>query len=246
MRDINNAEGRTEPTQFSKDSYCMDTPNSSQILKKIFAVYKPVGPTSHDVVNRVRRATGERRVGHAGTLDPLASGVLVVAVGRESTKQLSAIVESEKEYLAGIRLGQGSTTDDAEGEKSDGAQIEPPSAAEIEEALKGFVGEIEQVPPAFSAIKIGGKTAYKLARQGKPVELRARTVLIKEIELAEYQWPEVRIRVVTGPGVYIRSLARDLGQALGTAAYMSSLERTRVGQFGKDQAIPLDELNGYK
>lgn len=222
----------------------MDKANPSQAESRIFAVYKPVGPTSHDVVNRVRRATGERRVGHAGTLDPLASGVLVVAVGRESTKQLSAIVESEKEYLAGVRLGQSSTTDDAEGEKSDGPQIEPPLEAEVKEILKKFIGQIEQIPPIFSAIKVGGKTAYKLARQGKAVELRARTVLIKEIELVRYQWPEVAIRVVTGPGVYIRSLARDLGQALGTSAYMSSLERTRVGQFGKDQAVLLDELNG--
>lgn len=211
-------------------------------MPKIFAVYKPVGPTSHDVVNRVRRATGERRVGHAGTLDPLASGVLVVAVGRESTRQLSAIVESEKEYLAGIRLGESSTTDDAEGDKLDGPTIEPPSEEKIRKILEKFVGEIEQVPPAFSAIKVGGKTAYKLARQGKSVELKARTVSIKEIELLRYEWPELEIKVVTGSGVYIRSLARDIGQALGTTAYMSSLERTRVGQFKKDQAIPLDKL----
>ncbi len=210
---------------------------------RLFAVYKPVGPTSHDVVNRVRRATGERRVGHAGTLDPLASGVLVVAVGRESTKQIQSIVESEKEYVAGIRLGQGSTTDDAEGEKHDGPAIKPPAEVDIKKVLDGFIGEIEQVPPAFSAIKIGGRPAYKLARKGQSVELKARTVLIKEIELLDYAWPELRIRVVTGPGTYIRSLARDIGQALGTAAYMSSLERTRVGQFTKEESVRLEDLD---
>lgn len=210
---------------------------------RIIAVYKPVGPTSHDIVNRVRRATGERRVGHAGTLDPLASGVLVVAVGRESTKQIQSIVESEKEYVAGIRLGQSSTTDDAEGEKHDGPAINPPAEVDIKKMLDGFIGEIEQVPPAFSAIKIGGKAAYKLARKGQSVELKARTVLIKEIELLDYAWPELRIRVVTGPGTYIRSLARDIGQTLGTAAYMSSLERTRVGQFTKEESVRLEDLD---
>jgi len=209
---------------------------------KIFAVYKPIGPTSHDVVNRVRRATGERRVGHAGTLDPLACGVLVVAVGRESTKQISKIVESEKEYLASIHLGQSSTTDDAEGEKKAGPIIEPPLKVEIEKVLQKFCGEIEQVPPIFSAIKVGGQTAYKLARQGKSLELKARTVLIKKIELIEYNWPELQIKVITGPGVYIRSLARDIGQILGTTAYMSALERTRVGQFTKAESIPLDKI----
>lgn len=210
----------------------------------IFAVYKPVGPTSHDIVNRVRRLTGERRVGHAGTLDPLASGVLVVAVGRESTRQLKAVVESEKEYLAGVRLGQSSTTDDEEGEKTVWPeQSTPPARAEIEAALAKLVGRIEQQPPAYSALKIGGHSAYKLARQGKAVELASRTVFIKEIELLDYAWPELRLRVVTGPGVYIRSLARDLGAALGAGGYLSSLERIRVGQFGLTEAIRLEKIS---
>ncbi|NTW22434.1 tRNA pseudouridine(55) synthase TruB [Candidatus Falkowbacteria bacterium] len=220
----------------------MAAPTNQASKPRIFGVYKPVGPTSHDIVNRIRRVTGEKRVGHAGTLDPLACGVLVVAVGRESTKQLQAIVESEKEYVAGVRIGQGSTTDDAEGDKSDGPIIDPPSVETINEVLQKFVGEIEQVPPAYSAIKVGGKTAYKMARKGQALELRARTVLIKEIELLGCEWPELSIRVVTGPGTYIRSLARDIGEALGTKAYMSSLERTRVGQFRKEDAIPVEEI----
>ncbi|NTU99120.1 tRNA pseudouridine(55) synthase TruB, partial [Candidatus Falkowbacteria bacterium] len=203
----------------------------------IFGVYKPVGPTSHDVVNVVRRAAQERRVGHAGTLDPLASGVLVVAVGREATKKISEIVESEKEYVAGIHFGQISTTDDEEGEKTSYPDAVEFNREQLELALKRFIGEIEQVPPAYSAIKVNGQPAYKSARKGKSLELKSRKVLIKGIELLEYAWPLAKIKVVTGPGVYIRSLARDLGEALDVGAYMSSLERTRVGQFIKDEAI---------
>lgn len=203
----------------------------------IFGVIKPVGPSSHAIVNQLRRLTGEKRVGHAGTLDPLASGVLVVAVGREFTKQLSTFVEQEKEYEAEFTLGVTSTTQDAEGEKevivSEAPQL---TIHDIDHQLRQFVGLIEQVPPAFSAVKIGGTPAYKLARRQlkhsqelitPPSRLRE----VKSIELLEYHWPLVKLKVITGKGVYIRSLARDLGSALGTGAYMSGLVRTRVGQF---------------
>jgi tRNA pseudouridine55 synthase len=212
----------------------------NEIVKpNIFAVYKPIGISSHSMVNRVRRMTGEKRVGHAGTLDPLASGILVVAVGRASTKLLQQHVEAEKEYVATFTLGVTSTTDDEEGEKTVQADVVAPCEEQIILSLNTFIGMIEQVPPQYSANKINGQRAYKLARQGKTVELRTKTVVIKSIELLNYTYPTLEIRVVTGSGVYIRSIARDLGKLLGTGAYMSKLERNRVGQFGLDDVVPI-------
>lgn len=210
--------------------------------KLIYGVYKPAGPTSHDVVDEIRKITGEQRVGHAGTLDPLARGVLVVGVGREATKKLKEIVAAEKEYIAKIRLGVTSTTDDEEGEKREMEIQRPPAHEETEQALKNFEGRIQQVPPNFSAVKIKGREAYKLARRGENVSLKPRIVEIKSISLVEYQWPFVTLRVVTGPGVYIRSLARDLGTKLRTGGYLADLERIRVGQFRKEDALTLEEF----
>ncbi len=200
-------------------------------MKGIIAVYKPKGPTSHDVVDRIRRLTGERRVGHAGTLDPLASGVLVVGIGREATKQLAAIVAKEKEYVATIRLGATSATDDAEGTKTLCRVMAPPARAAIMKTLPHFTGHIVQAPPAYSAIKIRGKKAYALARKGKTPQLRPRPVEIKSITLLSYRWPYLKIRAATGPGVYIRALARDIGAMLGVGAYLADLVRIRVGEF---------------
>ncbi|MEI7498122.1 MAG: tRNA pseudouridine(55) synthase TruB [Candidatus Falkowbacteria bacterium] len=215
----------------------------TKIVKpNIFAVYKPVGISSHSMVNRVRRMTGEKRVGHAGTLDPMASGILVVAVGRASTKLLQQHVEAEKEYVATFTLGVTSTTDDQEGEMTALSGVLAPSETQIVHALESFIGTIEQVPPQYSANKINGRRAYKLARQGKTVELRAKIVVIKSIDLLTYTFPLLEIRIVTGSGVYIRSIARDLGKLLGTGAYMSALERTRVGQFGLFDVKPTDIL----
>lgn len=207
----------------------------------LFAINKPKGPTSFRIVAQVRRITGIKKVGHAGTLDPLASGVLVVAVGREATKKISETVAKEKEYVADIRLGQVSSTDDEEGEKTivNGRQ---PDQSEILEALKRFVGDIQQIPPQFSAIKIAGQPAYKSARKGEELKLAARSVIIKEIELLNYSYPDIKIRVVTGPGVYIRSLARDIGEVLKTGAYMSDLIRTRVGEFRIEDALTIEEF----
>ncbi|MFA5124297.1 MAG: tRNA pseudouridine(55) synthase TruB [Patescibacteria group bacterium] len=210
-------------------------------MENIIAINKPKGPTSFDIVAQVRRRTGVKKVGHAGTLDPLASGVLVVAIGREATKKISEEVAKEKEYVADIRLGVISTTDDEEGAKSIVSEYKP-EREEILEAIKGFIGEIQQVPPQFSAIKISGRPAYKTARQGGKLELVARPVLIKSIELIEYKYPDLKIRVVTGPGVYIRSLARDLGQMLGCGAYMSDLVRIRVGEYQLEDAIKAEEI----
>lgn len=211
--------------------------------KGVLAVYKPRGPTSHDVINRLRRLTGEQRIGHAGTLDPLARGVLVVGVGREATKKLGEIKSQEKEYVADVRLGMESTTGDEEGEKREVLPNRLPSREEVEEAARKFVGETKQVPPVYSAVKVGGKAAYRYARAGKILELSARKVLIKKIEILSYQWPILKLRVVTGPGVYVRALARDLGKALGTAGYLTGLERVRVGEFTKEKAFSLEEAD---
>ncbi len=205
----------------------------------IFAIYKEEGMTSHDVVAVVRRTTGQKRVGHAGTLDPCAKGVLVVGVGRPSTKQLGQIVEKEKEYLTRVRLGWRSTSDDREGEKEEVPPSTIPSEQAVRDALMTFQGVIEQRPPIFSAVKIGGRPAYRFARAKKRVELRVREVLVKEIELLSYEWPLAEIRMVTGPGVYVRSIARDLGELLGTAGYVEALERTRVGSFTAEEAFRL-------
>jgi tRNA pseudouridine55 synthase len=216
---------------------------SNQLTNNIFAVYKETGMTSHDVVDAVRRCTGQRKVGHAGTLDPCAKGVLVVGVGRPATRKLGRIAGEEKEYVTRVRLGCRSNTDDRDGEKQPVDISEIPSHQRVSEALAQFHGAIAQRPPAFSAIKIGGRAAYKLARAKKSVELPTRQVEAKEIELLAYTWPFVDIRLVTGSGFYVRSLARDLGELLGTGGYVEELERTRVGSYTKDDAIRLKDLS---
>jgi tRNA pseudouridine55 synthase len=208
-------------------------------MKTILAVNKPKGPTSHDIIDEIRRITGVQKVGHAGTLDPLAHVVLVVGVGRDATRQLASIVQKEKEYVAQITFGQTSTTDDAEGEKTSWPVTTIPSQEDILSILPSMTGKIAQIPPSYSAIKVRGVRAYRAARKGKAIPLVARKVEIKNIELLSYAWPIVTLRVTCGPGVYLRSLARDLGQALHTGGYLSDLERTRVGQFTLDQALKL-------
>ncbi len=210
-------------------------------LRGIVAVRKPTGPTSHDIIDQLRRLTGERRIGHAGTLDPLASGVLVVGIGREATRELAGQVQKEKEYLAEVKLGMTSTTDDEDGEKTPRDVKRVPAKQEVLAALQSFVGTIQQVPPAYSAVKRAGTAAYKMARRGKAVELGPRTVEIKEIELLAYEWPYLLIRVATGPGTYVRALARDLGQHLETGGYIHALRRTRVGNFLLDDALALPQ-----
>ena len=211
----------------------------------IVAVLKPKGPTSHDIIDEIRLITGEQKVGHAGTLDPLASGVLVVGIGREATKKLNEIVQKEKEYIASVRLGVTSTTDDEEGLKHEVEVKEIPEDKKISLSVRRFVGSINQTPPVYSAVKVGGQESYKRARRGEEVKLRSREVEIKEIEILEYRWPILKLRVVTGPGVYIRSLARDIGAALGTGGYLAELERTRVGEFTKEKAISVGNLKTY-
>jgi len=217
------------------------------MIEGVFAIYKDEGMTSHDVVDAVRRVTGQRRVGHAGTLDPCAKGVLVVGVGRAATRQLRSIAGTEKEYITRVKLGWRSTTEDREGKKEevfrpteDGGQV--PSEEQVRQALTHFQGPLDQRPPVFSAIKVRGRAAYKLARKGRQLDLPPRKVEVKEIELLGYAWPYVDVRLVTGPGFYVRAFARDLGERLGTGAYMEELERIRVGTYTKERATHLADL----
>lgn len=211
-------------------------------LHGLLVVDKPRGLSSHDVVARVRRLVRTRRAGHAGTLDPAAEGVLVIAVGR-ATKLLTSLTSSHKEYAAHIVLGAGSHSGDIEGPVLlDGPSIEAPSRHEIERALARFLGEIEQIPPAHSAIKVGGEPLYRSARRGKSTEVPSRRVQISSLEIISYQFPDLFIMIECGAGTYVRALARDIGDVLGTQAYLHYLLRTRTGSFSLDQAWPLDLL----
>jgi tRNA pseudouridine55 synthase len=208
------------------------------------AVYKPKGPSSNQYLNRIRLLLNTRKIGHAGTLDPLACGVLVIGIGRTATKQLNNLIKTDKEYLADIKFGQISTTMDEEGEKNTTYIKEPEnfSIDKIKKELNNFIGEINQIPPKYSALKINGQNAYKLAREGKEFELKARTVTIYNIEILNYKWPYLKVKVHCGSGVYIRSLAHDLGTNLNIGAYLSNLERIRVGEFNINKTISLDKL----
>ena len=202
---------------------------------------KPKGVTSAEVV-RWFKEKFKTKVGHGGTLDPLAEGLLILGLGRQYTKKLGNFLQgSEKEYQATIQLGATSTTDDAEGEIS--PQSTPlPSLPQIKTALKHFEGHIKQRPPAFSAIKVGGRPAYQLARQGKKIGLQPRTVWIKKIILEKYHPPLLKLKVITASGVYLRSLARDLGEALGCGAYLAALCRTRINQHILTEAFSWEEI----
>ena len=207
----------------------------------LLVVNKPLGWSSMDVVRKVRQAAGFVKTGHAGTLDPLATGVVVCCIG-SATKAVDLIMQMTKVYDTKIDLTAFTNTDDREGEREEVEVAEPPSEAAVREALQAFVGDIQQVPPQFSAVHVDGKRAYKMARQGETVALEARPVRIDSIEFVEYAWPIVRIRVTCGKGVYVRSLARDLGQALGTGGHLAGLVRTSVGPYDLEQAVGAERL----
>ena len=282
--------------------------NNKVIIREgLWNVYKPKGVSSFDIVRDIKRMTGEKKVGHAGTLDPLAEGVLIVGVGREATKQLRFVLEEDKEYVGEIKLGMVSTTDDEEGRKSkvesqkskvrkvykvhkvhkvesQGASTHPfakggvnerinansnkedlkdenttwPTLEEIKKVIQeNFIGDIVQVSPAYSAIKIGGERAYKKARRGEKFTRPPRIVTIKEIEILDYfiptvvnktrlrspasqlDYPILKIRTVVGSGTYIRSLAREIGEKLGTGGYLKSLVRTRIGKYKIENSVKL-------
>ena len=245
-----------------------------ELSKGLWNIYKPKRVTSFDVVRGIKKMTGEQKVGHAGTLDPLAEGVLVVGIGREATKKLRFVLEEDKEYIAEIKLGMNSETDDEEGVKSSHfaeatrdkkvksrmSKVKDiwPSLEEVEKIVEAFVGDIVQVSPVYSAIKIGGERAYKKARRREKFTRPPRIVTIKEIEILDYQlkdfekieqenndtipagkYPVLKIRCVVGSGTYIRSLAREIGEKLETGGYLISLVRIRIGDYKIKEAINL-------
>jgi tRNA pseudouridine55 synthase len=211
----------------------------------LVVVDKPAGMTSHDVVGRCRRIFGTRKVGHAGTLDPMATGVLVVGIER-ATKILGLLTATDKSYAATIRLGQTTTTEDAEGEVLQTVSAEAVTNTQIEAAVAALRGDIDQIPSAVSAVKVAGKRAYKLAREGQAVELAPRSVRIDRFDVLAIRHHDglvdVDVEVDCSSGTYIRALARDVGAAVGVGGHLTALRRTRVGRFGLDQARTLDEL----
>jgi len=208
---------------------------------------KPDGPTSHDVVNTVRRATGEKRVGHAGTLDPFATGLLLVGVGREATREFPKLVGLDKEYEAVFALGATSDTDDRTGRVVATENTQNPTDEDIQRAMQTLVGEIEQLPPNYSAIKVGGRKAYDAARKGETLELKPRRVTVHSFELLKpithTPSPTLHVRIHCSTGTYIRALARDLGAKLGTGGYVQELRRTTIGSWKIEEATVLSALN---
>jgi tRNA pseudouridine55 synthase len=202
---------------------------------------KPAGITSHDAIARVRRALDIRRVGHAGTLDPPATGVLLVGVGR-GTRLLRFLEVHDKEYLARARFGVTTTTQDATGTILVEQDVSALTEQDVRAVLPGFMGAIDQIPPMVSAIKVGGERLYKAARRGEEVARAARPVTISALVMESFEHPDMVVRVVCSKGTYIRTLAADIGSALGVGAHLTALRRTRVGPFGEDDAISLDEV----
>jgi tRNA pseudouridine55 synthase len=209
----------------------------------VLVVDKPAGPTSHDVVDRVRRAFATRRVGHTGTLDPFATGVLPVCVGR-ATRLARFLAGGEKEYVATVRLGFATTTDDLTGEPVGLPVPVEVAPARLAVALAALVGSFDQVPPAFSAKHVGGRRLYELARRGETVPRAATPVTVHGLDLLAREGDTVEIAVRCSPGTYVRALARDLGERLGTGAHLAALRRTRSGAFDLSQAVSGDDLAG--
>ncbi len=208
----------------------------------VLSVCKPAGVTSRDVVNTVQRLIRPTKCGHAGTLDPMATGVLLIGIG-PATRLITLLQNGTKTYVAEFILGQTSDTDDSTGNVEQRPMpSELPTAEIINARLQSTTGVISQVPPDFSAVHVDGQRAYSLARRGEIVELAAKNVEIHSIRLLSYEWPRVELEIICGSGTYIRSIARDLGNDLGCGGLMSRLERTRVGTFGNSDAIPAGDL----
>ena len=217
------------------------------IRGEIMVLNKPLDWTSFDLVNKVRimlcrlMKIKKLKLGHAGTLDPKATGVMVLCTGK-LTKKLDEIQSDEKEYIALIKVGATTPSFDLETEEDEQFTTSHITRETVENVLPAFVGAIEQVPPAYSAIKVDGKRAYKLARKGKEVELKSKMLVVKEIELLRFEMPEIELRIVCSKGTYIRALARDIGKALNSGAYLKGLIRTRIGAYSIDQSLDLTEL----
>lgn len=216
------------------------------ITGEIIAVDKPLGWTSFDAVKRLRGSIQKRlrlkkfKVGHAGTLDPLATGVLLICTGR-ATRRIEELQSGEKEYIATLQLGATTPSFDLETEIDTTYPTSHINETLVKEVLQSFVGNIMQVPPVFSAVKIDGKRAYKYARKGKDVQLSAKPITIKEIELLELEGNLLKFRVACGKGTYIRALARDIGKALNSGAHLVELKRTRVGKFALEDCMKIDK-----
>lgn len=208
----------------------------------VLLVDKPIGMTSHDVVNRIRRVLGTRRVGHAGTLDPLATGVLVVAVG-PATRFLQYLPLEPKEYVAEVAFGRATTTFDAEGETTGEAEVPEDLDERIARALPDFLGLVRQTPPMYSAVKVGGQPLYKAARRGEEVDRPTRQVHIATFETIAATGTQRTMRVVCSGGTYVRTLAHDLGAVIGVPAHLAGLQRTGVGRFHEADTVPLESLS---
>ena len=211
------------------------------IVSGVLVVDKPIGLTSHDVVQIIRRGSGIRRAGHTGTLDPRASGVLVVLIG-PAVRLSEYVSASDKRYQATIRLGSTTNTFDAEGEITSSSPVDELPEEEFDAILQQYVGEIQQTPPPYSAVKVKGRKAYEMARKGEEVKLEPRTINVYSLEVLEWAPPEAVIDVYCSSGTYVRSLANDLGESLGTGAHLIGLRRTKSGRFTLRDAVPLRRL----
>jgi tRNA pseudouridine55 synthase len=218
-----------------------DRENIKNVVSGVLVVDKPIGLTSHDVVQIIRRGTGIRRAGHTGTLDPRASGVLVILIG-PAVRLSEYVSASDKRYQATIRLGSSTDTYDSEGTITSSASVDDITEDYFNEVLQHFVGEIEQVPPPYSAVKVQGRKAYDMAREGEEFELVPRIINVYSLEILEWALPEVVIDVYCSSGTYVRSLANDLGKELGTGAHLVGLRRTKSGRFTLRDAVPLRRL----
>lgn len=215
----------------------------TQVFDGILVLDKPAGPTSHDIVARVRRITGTK-VGHTGTLDPAATGVLPLVLGRAT--RLSRFIQAvDKEYVAAIRLGIETDSYDAEGRVVDRRPVPRFSEAEINAWLRTFVGEIDQIPPMFSAVKLGGERLYKAARRQETVERSPRRITVFAIDLNDWEPEILKLRIHCSSGTYIRSIAHDLGALIGCGAHLESLRRTRTGEFTLEQSVQVEELEAH-
>lgn len=211
-------------------------PPQSEPIAGLLVFDKPLGWSSMKAVAVVRRLAGRARTGHAGTLDPLATGILVLALGK-ATRSIESLMATEKRYRTLVDLSAFTTTDDREGERTEMPVAVPPTRTAVDAALVQLTGVIQQRPPAFSAMKVGGRRAYAMARQGQSVELAPRPVTVHSIDVLRYDFPELEIAVHCGKGTYIRSLARDLGTILGTGGHCATLRRTAVGRFDESMAF---------
>ena len=216
--------------------------NKQPTVNGFINLYKPAGITSMEALRRVKRITGQRqKVGHGGTMDPLARGVLPICFG-QATRLMDYVVSGSKRYVMDVKLGESTATYDAEGEITATRSTEGITRAEIESALEGFIGVVDQVPPMYSAVKVDGQRLYKLARAGIEVEREARSVEIHGIRLTRTELPEITLDVECGRGVYMRTLAHDLGEALGCGAHVTDLERQNCGGFSATDSLTLEQL----